>query len=141
MIMSRRKLEFLFQDPGLVEAIAFAPDERRDRLVTQGYRDSGIPDLMVDLHPDTKRPYCYMSLNLHKTYPAVIWGLRLLMAGERFDVPQAGLSDVPLHEAFSWAYAHFILEDELKDKTAPPVPADERPSLTRRVLQHALAGA
>jgi len=58
------------------------------------------------------------------------------MADERFDVPQAGLTDVPLHEAFSWAYAHFILEDEMPQ----PARAGERASLTRRVLQHALAG-
>ena len=134
--MSRRKLEFLFQEPGLVEAIAFGPGERRKDLVTEGYRDSSIPDLMVDLHPDTLRPYCFMSLNFDRTYPSVIWGLRLLMADERFDVPQAGLTDVPLHEAFSWAYAHFILEDEMPQLAH----ADEQASLTRRVLQHALAG-
>ncbi len=135
--MSRRKLEFIFQEPGLVEAIAFGPDDRRAELVTEGYRDSGIPDLMIDLHPDTQQPYCFMSLNLHQTYPAVIWGLRLLMAYERFDVPQAGLTNVPLHEAFSWAYAHFVLEDRLPDETIPPTPT-EPISLTRRVLQHAL---
>jgi hypothetical protein len=134
-IMSRRKLEFLFQEPGLVEAIAFAPGERRKNLITEGYRDSGIPDLMIDLHPDTHRPYCLMSLNFHKTYPAVLWGLRISMADERFDVPQAGLTDVPLHEAFSWAYVHFILEEEMPQ----PSRADERASLTRHVLQHALA--
>jgi len=133
--MSRRKLEFLFREPGLVEAIAFTLDERRKNLVTEGYRDSGIPDLMIDLYPDTHRPYCFMSLNFHKTYPAVLWGLRISMADERFDVPQAGLTDVPLHEAFSWAYAHFILEDEMLQ----PARSDERASLTHRVLQHALA--
>lgn len=134
--MSRRKLEFLFQEPGLVEAFAFGPGERRTELVTEGYRDSGIPDLMVDLHPDTQRPYCFMSLNLHLTYPAVIWGLRLLMPHERFDVPQAGLTNVPLHEAFSWAYTHFVLEDQLPE-VIQPMPT-ERASLTHRVLQHAL---
>lgn len=134
-MMNRRKLEFLFQEPGLIEAIAFGPGERRRNLVTEGYRDSGIPDLMIDLHPDTHRPYCFMSLNFHKTYPVVLWGLRFSMAGERFDVPQAGLTGVPLHEAFSWAYAHFILEEEM----GQPTYAGERVSLTRRVLQHALA--
>jgi hypothetical protein len=138
--MSRRKLEFLFQEPGLVEAIAFGPGERRKDLVTEGYRDSSIPDLMIDLHPDTLRPYCFMSLNFDRTYPSVIWGLRLLMSDERFDVPQAGLTDVPLHEAFSWAYAHFILEDEFEGEMSQPAHADEQASLTRRVLQHALAG-
>jgi hypothetical protein len=134
-MMNRRKLEFLFQEPGLVEAIAFAPGERRKDLVTEGYRDSGIPDLMIDLHPDTHRPYCFMSLNFHKTYPAVLWGLRISMADERFDVPQASLTDVPLHEAFSWAYVHFILEEEIPQ----PARADQWASLTHHVLQHALA--
>ena len=57
------------------------------------------------------------------------------MADERFDVPQAGLTDVPLHEAFSWAYVHFILEEEIPQATH----TDARASLTRHVLQHALA--
>jgi hypothetical protein len=133
--MNNRKLEFLFQEPGLVEAIAFGPGERRKNLVTEGYRDTDIPDLMIDLHPDTLRPYCFMSLNFHRTYPAIIWGLHFSMADERFDVPQAGLTDVLLHEAFSWAFAHFIL----KDKVPQPTHLDEQASLTRRVLQHALA--
>jgi hypothetical protein len=137
--VSHRELEFIFQDPGLVEAIAFGPGERRKDLVTEGYRDAGIPDLMIDLHPDTGRPYCFMSLNFHRTYPAVIWGLRLSMADERFDVLQAGLTNVSLHEAFSWAYAHFILQDELEYKSPQSAHADEPANLTRRVLQHALA--
>ena len=66
-MMSRRKLEFLFQEHGLVEAIAFGPGERRKGLV--------------------------------------------------------------------WAYAHFVLEEKIPRLAR----ADERASLTRRVLQHALA--
>ena len=132
--MSRRQLEFLFQEPGLIEAIAFGANERREGLVTEGYRDCGIPDLMIDLHPDLLQPYCFMSMNFDRTYPAVIWGLRLLMNDERFDVPQAGLTQVSLAEAFSWAYAHFILEDE----SSHFAPSDEPISLTRQVLQHAL---
>jgi hypothetical protein len=134
--MSNRRLEFLFHDDGLVEAITFGEGERRTGLVTEGYRDCGIPDLMVDIHPETGRPYCFMSLNFDKSYPAVIWGLRLLMNDERFDVPQAGLTQISLAEAFSWAYAHFVLEDE------QPLPGTngEPASLTRQVLQHALAG-
>ncbi|MGB0384702.1 MAG: hypothetical protein ACPGWR_07755 [Ardenticatenaceae bacterium] len=135
--MNRRKLEFLFQEPGLLEAIAFGPNERRKGLMTEGYREGHIPDLMIDLHPDTQKAYCFMSLNFDKTYPAVIWGLRLSMNGERFDVPEAGLTKVSLADAFSWAYAHFILEDE-KPRL---VPVDEKASLTRQVLQHALAAA
>lgn len=90
---------------------------------------------MVDYRPGKDRPFAWICYNFHKTYPAVIWGLRFSMVKERFDVPQAGLIDVPLHEAFSWAYAHFILEDEIPQ----PTHLDERASLTRRVLQHALA--
>jgi len=54
-------------------------------------------------------------------------------------VPQASLTDVPLHEAFSWAYTHFILEDKLEDELPQPPHTGERTSLTRRVLQYALA--
>jgi hypothetical protein len=35
--------------------------------------------------------------------------------------------------------AHFILEGEFEDETSQPAHADELTSLTRRVLQHALA--
>ncbi len=82
--MNHRKLEFLFQSPGLIEAIAFGSNERQKELITEGYRDSGIPDLMIDLHPDLLQPYCFMSLNFDRTYPSVIWGLRLMMNDEQF---------------------------------------------------------
>jgi hypothetical protein len=133
-LMNRRKLEFLFQEPGLIEAIAFGSDERQVELITEGYRDCGIPDLMIDLHPDLLQPYCFMSMNFHRTYPAVIWGLHLMMDDEQFDVPQAGLIGVSLAEAFSWAYTHFILEDEKPQ----PIPTEKLTSLTRQVLHHAL---
>lgn len=132
--MSNRTLEFLYQDAGQIEAIAFGLNERRTGLVSEGYRDSGIPDLMLDLHPDTHQPYCFISLNFDKSYPAVIWGLRLLMNDEHFNVPQAGLTNVSLAEAFSWAYAYFVLEEKSPRLTTNGA----QPSLTRQVLQHAL---
>jgi hypothetical protein len=61
------------------------------------------------------------------------------MADELFDVPQAGLTAVPLHEAFSWAYAHFILEDQMP-VLQPESPSRPR-SLTRQVLRYASAMA
>ena len=133
--MTHRKIEFLFQAPGLIEAVVFGPGERRRGLLTDGYRDCGIPDLMLDLHPDTGKPYSFMSMNFDRSYPAIIWGLRFLMEKERFDVPSAGLRHVTLAEAFSWAYTHYILEDEFPRVLPPPADA----SLTRQVLAHSLA--
>lgn len=139
--MTRRQLHFLFQEPGMLEAIASDPTQEQtgENILSRGYSDMSIPDLMVDYRPGKDHPFAWICYNFDKTYPAVIWGLRLLMTDELFDVPQAGLTDVPLHEAFSWAYAHFVLEDELEDKLPPPLQTGERASLTRRVLQHALA--
>ena len=72
-----------------------------------------------------------------RTVSLVIWALKFHMADELFDLPQAGLKAVPLHEAFSWAYTHFILEDQL------PVPPPETPSksssLAGQVLRYAAA--
>jgi len=59
---------------------------------------------------------------------------------EHFQRVEYIVTDVPLHEVFSWAYAHFILKDELAGATPQPAHAGERISLTRRVLEHALAG-
>ena len=132
--MKNRQLEFIYLDTGQIEAIAFGTHERRTGLVTEGYRDAGIPDLMLDLHPDTQQPYCFMSLNFDRSYPAVIWGLRLLMNTERFDVPQAKLTNVSLAEAFSWAYTHFVLEEQ----PAAFMANGDHTSLTHHVLQHAL---
>ena len=134
--MSNRTLEFVYLDAGQIEAIAFGADERRQGLVTEGYRDSGIPDLLIDLSPDTHQPYCFLSLNFDKSYPVVIWGLRLLMNGERVDVPQAGFTNVTLAEAFSWAYAHFVLRQTIPSASTNGAHV----SLTRQVLQHALIG-
>jgi len=132
--MKNRQLEFIYLDTGQIEAIAFGANERRTALVTDGYRDSGIPDLLIDLHPDTQQPYCFMSLNFDKSYPAVIWGLRLLMNEEHFDVPQANLTNVALAEAFSWAYTHFLLEEQ----SSPFIDNSDHTSLTHHVLHHAL---
>lgn len=79
-----------------------------------------------------------MSSSFDKTYPLVIWALKLHMADEQFDVPQAGLQAVPLHEAFSWAYTHFVLADQ------PPLwntrkKEAQSPSLTNQVLHYAAA--
>lgn len=124
----------------MLEAIASDPAEATitKHRHSQGYRDSSIPDLMIDYRVGSERPFAWISYNFHKSYPSVIWGLKLLMADELFDVPAAGLTAVPLHDAFSWAYAHFILEDEI------PVPVDEEggvTTLTRQVLHHAAAVA
>jgi len=138
---TNRQLKFLFQEPGMLEAIASDPSSQRTSqdTLSRGYGDSYIPDLMVDYRLNADRPFAWISYNFQKTYPVVIWGLKLLMADELFDVPQAGLTDVPLHEAFSWAYTHFILEDQ-----APITPLEdlsESPSLTRQVLRYAAAVA
>jgi hypothetical protein len=136
---ARRQLRFLFQEPGMLEAVASDPSQPRTgkSVLSHGYSDSYIPDLMVDYRLDADRPFAWISYNFENTYPVIIWGLRLLMADELFDVPQAGLTAVPLHEAFSWAYAHFILEDQM------PVLQTESPSrprsLTRQVLRYASA--
>jgi hypothetical protein len=132
-----RELRFLFQDSGLVEAVASDPDIPKSKtgLDTPGYRSQWVADLMVDYDPRSGKPYSFMSSSFEKTYPLVIWALKLHMADELFDVPQADLKAVPLHEAFSWAYAHFILEDSLP--AFPSEKLSEPRSLTRQVLSYA----
>jgi len=100
---ARRQLKFLFQEPRMLEAVASDSSQRRTGkgVLSQDYSDSYIPDLMVDYRLDAERPFACISYNFQKTFPVVIWGLKLLMADELFDVPQAGLMAVPLHEAFS----------------------------------------
>lgn len=123
----------------MLEAIAYDPTQSKtiEHRGSRGYSDSYIPDLMIDYRPDSERAFAWISYNFHRSYPSVIWGLKLLMADELFDVPAAGLVAVPLHDAFSWAYAHFILEDvlpaQVEDSQSPPA------SLTRQVLHHAAA--
>jgi len=140
MMTTRRQLKFLYQEPGMLEAIASDPeaDKTNKHRLSQGYHDSYIPDLMIDYRVETDRPFAWISYNFHKTYPSVIWGLKLLMADELFDVPEAGLIAIPLHDAFSWAYAHFILEDEIPISVENSTSAT---SLTRQVLHHAAAVA
>ena len=134
-----RELRILFQEPGLIEAIASDPDILRSKtgLDTPGYRSLWVADLMVDYDPRTGRAYAFMSSSFEKAYPLVIWALRFYMADEPFDVPQAGLTAVPLHEAFSWAYAHFILEDQMP--VLQPESLSKPRSLTRQVLRYAAA--
>lgn len=125
----------------MLEAVASEPSQRRTGkgVLSQGYSDSYIPDLMVDYRLDAERPFAWISYNFQKTFPVVIWGLKLLMADELFDVPQAGLTAVPLHEAFSWAYTHFILEDQVP--VLQPEEPSEPHSLTCQVLRYAAAVA
>jgi len=56
---------------------------------------------MVDYDPRIGKPYAFMSSGFEKTYPLIIWALKFHMDDELFDVPQANLTAVPLHEAFS----------------------------------------
>jgi hypothetical protein len=136
-----RKLRFLFQEPGLIEAVVSDPDIPRSKtgIDTPGYRSLWVTDLMVDFDPRSNKPYAFMISSFEKTYPLVIWALKFYMADELFDVPQAGLTAVPLHEAFSWAYAHFVLEDQ-KPIFQPERPPEPR-SLTHQVLRYAAATA
>lgn len=136
---TKRQLRFLFQQPGMIEAVAKEPSRPRTgkSVLSQGYGDSSIPDLLMDYRLDADRPFAWISYSFDKTYPIIIWSLKLLMADERFDLPQAGLKAVPLHEAFSWAYTHFILEDEVP--VAPPEKPYKSPSLAGQVLRYAAA--
>ena len=136
-----RELRFLFQDFGLLQAIASDPDIPKSKtgLDTPGYRSQWVADLMVDHDPRSGKPYAFMSSSFEKTYPLVIWALKLHMADELFNVPQANLMAVPLHKAFSWAYVHFILEDSLP--TFPSERPSEPRSLTRQVLSYAATAA
>lgn len=90
---------------------------------------------MVDVDPRTNQPYAFMCSNFDNTYPLVIWALKLHMSSEWFDVPQAGLYAVPLDEAFSWAYAHFVLEDQMTTLQRQLLPKGA--SWTKQVLQYA----
>ncbi len=136
-----RQLRFLFQEPGLIEAVVFDRDIPRSKtgLDTAGYRSLWVADLMVDYDPRSGRPYAFMSSSFDNTYPLVIWALKFHMADELFDVPQAGLAAVPLHEAFSWAYAHFVLEDQMP--TVQPEGPSKPRSLARQVLRYAATTA
>ena len=136
-----RNLEILFNFPGLVEVIATDPDDEREEIPATGYSDTYIADLMVDYDTETQRPYAWMSLNFDSTYPAVIWGLKLHGPAERFNVPQANLTDVPLYAAFGWAYYHFILEDGAR-LPQPFTSVEIDPTdYTQLALGHALATA
>lgn len=134
-----RQLRIFFQEPGLIEAIAIDPamPKPSSGLNTPGYHSLWIADLMIDTDPRTDKPYTFMSSSFDKTYPLVIWALKIHMADETFDVPQAGLWAVRLDEAFSWAYTHFILEDEALDTEIQALPSST--SLTSQVLHHAAA--
>jgi hypothetical protein len=136
-----RELMFVFQEPGMIEAVATDPTGANDAARPTGYADSVVPDLLMDRIAESLRPYAWMCYNFERTYPLVIWGLRLFAADEHFNVPQAGLTNVPLHLAFSWAYHHFILQDgallseqELSAETASN-------DYTHVVLSHALTTA
>jgi len=134
-----RELTFLFQEPGMLEAVASDPAGENEAARPTGYADSVVPDLLVDRDAQSSRPYAWLCYNFERTYPLVIWGLKLLAADERFNVPQAGLTSVPLHVAFSWAYHHFILRDGAllpdRELTVHIAPRD----YTRVALGHALA--
>jgi hypothetical protein len=133
-----RELTFMYRWPGLIEAVARKPDDPREEIGSEGYRDSGIYDLLIDLDPEDDQPYCFMSTNFDRNYPSVIWGLKARMTDELFDVPQAQLKAVPLHIAFSWAYYHFILEDGKLLPSPETVIRIDPNNFTQIVLAHAL---
>ena len=136
-----RELTFLFQEPGMIEAVASDTAGENAAARPTGFANSVVPDLLIDRDAESLRPYAWMCYNFERTYPLVIWGLRLFVADEHFNVPQAGLTDAPLHTAFSWAYHHFILQDIIplpeREQTVKTASQD----YTRVVLSHALVTA
>lgn len=136
-----RELNFIFQEPGLIEAIASDPVDENNAGHSTGYADSVVPDLLVDRDVDSRLPSAWMCYNFERTYPLVIWGLKLFMDNEKFSVPQADLLNVPLHVAFSWAYHHFVLQDNAHSPEYPASGTTEPYDYTRAVLGHALATA
>jgi hypothetical protein len=136
-----RELNFIFQEPGMIEAIASDPVAENNPGHPTGYADSVVPDLLVDRDDDSRQPYAWMCYNFERTYPLVIWGLKLFMDNEKFDVPQADLQNVPLHVAFSWAYHHFVLQNNVQSPKPPVNGIAESYDYTRAVLTHALATA
>lgn len=134
-----RELSFIFQEPGMIEAIASDPIDENNIGQSTGYADSSVPDLLVDRDADSRQPYAWMCYNFERTYPLVIWGLKLFMDQEKFTVPQADLVSVPLHVAFSWAYHHFVLQDNTPTPTYPTTGTSDSYDYTRLVLRHALA--
>jgi hypothetical protein len=132
-----RTLTFIYRWPGLIEAIAESPHDEREEIQSEGYQDSGIYDLQIDIDPLDDRPYCFMSSNFEQSYPMVIWGIKSKFNQERFTVPQAQLYDVPLHVAFSWAYYHFILEDKQLSNRELVIRLDPN-NLTQQVLAYAV---
>ena len=125
----------------MIEAVVTSPTGANNAARPTGYADSVVPDLLMDRDAESLRPYAWMCYNFERTYPLVIWGLRLFAADEHFNVPQAGLTDVPLHIAFSWAYHHFILQDGalLSEPELNVEPASN--DYTRVVLSHAVTTA
>lgn len=131
-----RQLKMIFQEPGLLEVVVVDPlGYPESGLQTAGYRSVWVADLMVDFDLRTDKPYAFMVSSFDKTYPLIIWALKIHMADEYFDVPQAQLKSVPLHEAFSWAYTHFILEDHLPSLDSYKQSAG--PTFASKVLQYA----
>lgn len=136
-----RKLVFVFQEPGMIEAIATDPSKETDMARSTGYADSVVPDLSVDRDTETLQPYAWMCYNFERTYPLIIWGLKLFMADELFDVPQAGLTNMPLHAVFSWAYYHFVLKDGTRLPRDARLPVNSPRDLTRLVLGYSASAA
>ncbi|MFQ5342537.1 MAG: hypothetical protein ACE5F6_13415 [Anaerolineae bacterium] len=123
----------------MIEAIASDPAGEDGAARPTGYADSAVPDLLIDRDAESLRPYAWMCYNFERTYPLVIWGLKLCATDEQFNVPQAGLRGVPLHVAFSWAYHHFILQDgDLLSERGTTIETASS-DYTRVVLSHALA--
>ncbi len=134
-----RELNFIFQEPGMIEAIASDPIDENNVGRPTGYADSSVPDLLVDRDARSRQPYAWMCYNFERTYPLVIWGLKLFMDNEKFNVPQADLLNVPLYVAFSWAYHYFVLQNNAQTSKYQASVATEPYDYTHIVLSHALA--
>jgi hypothetical protein len=60
-----RKLTFLFQEPGMIEAIASDSAGENDTARPTGYADSVVPDLQIDRDARSLHPYAWMCYPLH----------------------------------------------------------------------------
>ncbi len=98
-----------FMPPGMLE---FSVADVTETTEGTGYGPVGLTDLQVDRDVKTGEPLAYIAYNFHQTFFDILRAVDEADFPYRYDVLEADLHDLSLHQVLTWIYVHYVLDRE-----------------------------
>jgi len=104
-----RDISIHFMPPGMLDFGVI--DETDDTEIT-GYGPVGFGDLQVDRDARTGEYLAFSAYSFDKTCFDIIEKLNKKPLPYRYNIPDAGLTNLTLQQVLTWIYARYVLEEK-----------------------------